>query len=209
VDDVIMRQCGGCTLCCKLLPMSAATREQARDTMAAMVEAGLAPLSTLFNTIDDFDKPAGERCPHQRHGKGCAIYEQRPFGCKIWTCRWLTNDDTDELRRPDKAGYVIDVAPDFVRTDNGTPVPVIQVWVDPKRRDAYKDPALIKYLKRRFDEGQYVLFRYNASEDCFFAYFENGEFREKRTELHGEHPHTALEKAAVLGGLTIKLVEQT
>jgi len=41
----LMRQCGGCTLCCKLLP------------------------------VPPLEKLAGQRCQHQRHGKGCAVYE--------------------------------------------------------------------------------------------------------------------------------------
>lgn len=176
----------------------------ANGAMAAMIGAGLAD-SSILNSIPDFDKPAGERCPHQRHGKGCAVYERRPFGCKMWVCRWLAGDDTADMSRPDRVHYVIDVAPDFVRSDTDAVFPVIQIWVDPKHRDAYKDPALLEFLKRRSADGYHALIRYNANEDCFFLYYHNGEFHEKRSELRGEHAHSALEKAAVLGGLKIVL----
>jgi len=47
-------------------------------------------------------------------GKGCAIYAKRPMSCALWNCRWLVNDDTAELSRPDRSPYVIDIMPDYV-----------------------------------------------------------------------------------------------
>ena len=61
------RNCGDCQLCCKLVP----TKE--------------------------INKPANTRCKHQKVGKGCGIYAQRPFSCMVWNCRWLVNDDTADL----------------------------------------------------------------------------------------------------------------
>ena len=121
------RQCGGCTLCCKLLPIAA------------------------------FEKPAGLPCPHQRHGKGCRIYERRPLECGLWSCRWLSApEETAGMRRPDRARYAIDPMLDEIRiTPNpgveGTPqtYPSLQVWCDPAHRDALvKDPELLGYLER-------------------------------------------------------------
>lgn len=114
------RRCGDCTLCCKLLP---------------------AP---------ELEKPAGARCSHQRHGKGCAVYARRPWSCATWTCRWLAGDDTSDLSRPDRVHYVIDVMPDFVRVGpDSQAVPVVQVWIDPDYPDAHRDPRLRAYLARR------------------------------------------------------------
>jgi hypothetical protein len=59
------RECGSCSLCCKLLPV--------RDR--ALI------------------KPASERCPHQRHS-GCAIYASRPFSCRAFFCGWLHGANT-------------------------------------------------------------------------------------------------------------------
>ena len=108
-----VRKCGPCQLCCKLMP------------------------------IAEMDKPANHRCTHQRHGKGCAIYATRPTSCAKWSCRWLLGLDTDGMRRPDLSRYVIDMIPDFVEVENsetGTriPIEVVQVWCDPKQRDAWQ-----------------------------------------------------------------------
>jgi hypothetical protein len=121
----------------------------------------LMSLVAVPGMIHDFDKPAGKRCKHQRHGKGCAVYEYRPMGCRIWSCRWLVGDDTADLRRPDRSHYVIDLVPDFVSV-NGEQVQVIQVWVDPDYPDAHRDPALRAYLERQGADGLLALIRFNA-----------------------------------------------
>src|SRR5262245_3077298 len=132
------RECGGCTLCCKLVPAS------------------------------DIDKPANTRCKHQRHA-GCAIYARRPMSCRFWSCRWLTGDDTAALRRPDRSRYVIDMMPDYVTlvnddTGERMPIEVVQVWCDPKARDAWRDPALMDYIERRGREGKAAIVRFNNRE---------------------------------------------
>lgn len=117
------RTCGDCQLCCRLLPTS------------------------------EIDKPALRRCPHQKHGVGCAIYARRPLSCQLWSCRWLVNDDTAELPRPDRSHYVIDIMPDFiVATEPGSDpvqVPVLQVWIDPAHRDAHRAPSFRRWLARQ------------------------------------------------------------
>lgn len=137
------RQCGGCTLCCKLVP------------------------------VKELQKGAGERCRHQSH-KGCAVYHRSgmPMSCALWSCRWLVNDDTAGLRRPDRSRYVIDLLPDFIVIENNetgerTNVEVIQIWCDPKARDAWQnDQALLDYLDRRGREGKAALIRYSNQEGC-------------------------------------------
>ncbi|MER8619185.1 hypothetical protein NKG99_20500 [Mesorhizobium sp. M1409] len=134
-----MRKCGSCTLCCRLLP------------------------------VRELTKRAGQRCRHQRTGKGCAVYRQpaMPLSCALWNCRWLTGDDTAELRRPDHSHYVVDTMVDYVKvTQDGEPVsfPVVQVWCDPKFPDAWRDPALLAYLDRRGKEGFAALIRYDNTK---------------------------------------------
>src|SRR5262252_4508162 len=109
-----MRHCGECTLCCKLLPMKAGADARVPQTAAAMVASGMADAAELTGMRRDFDKPAGKRCPHQRHHKGCNIYASRPFGCRVWNCRWLVESDVADIRRPDRCHYVIDLMPDFI-----------------------------------------------------------------------------------------------
>jgi Putative zinc- or iron-chelating domain len=115
---MVTRSCSGCSLCCKLLPMrhDSARVFRIHEAIPKMIEAGWARPDEFDGMIADFDKPAGERCPHQRHGKGCAIYARRPFGCRMWNCKWLGDPEgTADLSRPDRAGYVIDVMPDFIK----------------------------------------------------------------------------------------------
>ena len=49
-------------------------------------------------------------------------------------------DGRSGIRRPDLAGYAIDPMLDTILVDK-QPVEVIQVWVDPARREAHRDPA--------------------------------------------------------------------
>lgn len=51
------------------------------------------------------------------------------------------------MRRPDKTGYVIDPMLDGILA-NESPIDVIQIWVDPSRRDAHRDPALREYVAK-------------------------------------------------------------
>lgn len=121
-DDVgTGRVCGSCQLCCKLVPVP--------------------PLA----------KPAGTRCRHQKAGKGCGIYVDRPFACRSWGCRWLIDPEAAALPRPDRAHFVVDMEEDYVRLqpqDGGEArkVPVIQIWVDPAFPEAHRQPALRAYM---------------------------------------------------------------
>jgi hypothetical protein len=118
------RRCGDCSLCCKLLPNVA------------------------------LDKPAGQPCRFQRHGKGCKIYPNRPSECAIWSCRWLiAADETAGMRRPDRAHYVIDPLPDAIRmTNNETgeaqEFEALQIWIDPAFPATKDDPELRAYMLR-------------------------------------------------------------
>lgn len=116
----------------------------------------------------ELKKAANERCKHQRL-HGCAIYAQRPMSCRLWSCRWLVNDDTEPMRRPDRSHYVIDIMPDYVTVVNNetgerTNIEVIQVWCDPKHPDAWQDPDLMDYLERRGEEGKAAIIRWGSKE---------------------------------------------
>jgi hypothetical protein len=133
------RQCGDCQLCCKLLP------------------------------VRELGKGSNEKCVHQRFKKGCAIYgaPEMPLSCRAWNCRWLLEDDTADLSRPDRSRYVIDVMPDYIEaSDNETGekfrINIIQIWVD---GDAWsKDQSLRDYMMRRGAEGYATLIRYNSKD---------------------------------------------
>lgn len=136
-----MRQCGECTLCCTLLPVK--------------------PLG----------KRAGQKCVHQRFRTGCAVYHKpgMPHECKAWNCRWLVGDDTQDLKRPDKSHYVIDLLPDVVALKDNqfghvTELIAVQIWIDPDFPDAHQDPALRSYIERRARDGQPALIRYDTKK---------------------------------------------
>jgi len=160
------RECGSCQLCCKLMPMQPESQERVQRLTGNMIEAGMAEPQDFFNMTPAFEKPAGERCQHQKHGKGCAIYAKRPFGCRIWSCRWLVAHNVEGLKRPDQGHYVVDLMPDTIQMDmqDGDGLQkyaVMQVWLDPKYPDAHRDPGLRAYIQR---EGQPAIIRYNAHD---------------------------------------------
>jgi hypothetical protein len=71
------RECGTCTLCCKIM--------------------GIGALS----------KPAGHWCPHCRPGKGCAIYDHRPSECQSFNCDWLVQERLGPEWKPEKCKIVM------------------------------------------------------------------------------------------------------
>lgn len=73
----MVKSCGDCTLCCKLLGVAA------------------------------LDKPAGQWCAHVRCGAGCGIYAQRPPACRSFQCLWSGAEGLDERWRPDRAKFVL------------------------------------------------------------------------------------------------------
>ena len=175
------RHCGDCQLCCKLLP------------------------------IPELHKGAGERCKHQRAGKGCMIYSQRPPQCMLWSCRWLADPEaTAKLRRPDRSHYVLDIVPDFITVREGEDeewryIEVVQVWIDPDSPDAHRDPALREYLAKLGERGCAALIRYSATEAFTLfppALSNDGQWHEVRGSIR-EKAHTAAEKLAALGNMTM------
>jgi hypothetical protein len=171
------RQCGDCQLCCKLLP------------------------------VGSLHKGAGERCKHQRHGKGCVVYDKLwtvAPECKLWNCRWLGNDDADDLRRPDRSHYVVDIMPDYV-TINDEQLgelrkEVAQIWCDPDYPDAHRDPALRAWLERKRLIG---LVRYDNQRGVVIippAMMDNHQWLEKHSNLNKEAPHTFEQVVQALGG---------
>jgi hypothetical protein len=173
------------------------TRREIAEAAAAMVRHGLATAASFKGMLPNFDKPAGVPCPHQSHHRGCKVYERRPFGCRVWNCRWLVGDGTADLRRPDRSRYVIDVMPDFVtlRYNDGSIPPVniqvIQIWVDPKDRDAWsRDDALLAYLDRQGQQGIAALIRWSAHDGMTLfppSMSEDGQWHKRVGISTGEH----------------------
>lgn len=80
-----MRQCGDCTLCCKLLE------------------------------IHEIPSGIGEYCQYCKVGSGCMIYEARPKECSDYQCMWTMMDRVSDDLRPDKCGIIFDrIAEDVI-----------------------------------------------------------------------------------------------
>ena len=71
------RECGSCSMCCKLLG------------------------------IEELAKPSGVWCKHVAQGKGCTIYDQRPGSCSSFNCYWLYDANLGPEWKPDKSKFVI------------------------------------------------------------------------------------------------------
>ena len=145
--------------------------------------------------VRELNKPADTRCKFQRM-TGCRIYSKRPSSCRIWSCAWLDDPATANIRRPDRSHYVIDTQPDFIVIEedgNEQKLPVLQIWVDPNYPDAHKDPDLMNLLDRNRLIG---LVRYNSHQA--FAMFPpsvcvNGRWNYKKSDIVAQRQHTAKE----------------
>jgi hypothetical protein len=84
----------------------------------------------------------------------------------LWSCRWLVTDI--DIPRPDHCHVVVDIVPDYLTAQSpgrpDTPIPVIQIWVDPHYPDAHREPKLRKWLEAMSREGWAALVRFSPHE---------------------------------------------
>jgi hypothetical protein len=73
------RECGTCSLCCKVLDVPAVY------------------------------KPAGKWCKHCEPGKGCATYKLRPKACRDFNCLWLSSDTFGPEWKPEVSKFVMSI----------------------------------------------------------------------------------------------------
>jgi len=71
------RECGDCTLCCKVMGIIA------------------------------LDKPPGLWCSHCKPARGCAIYDTRPQECRTFVCGYLHSPGLDERWKPSVCKFVL------------------------------------------------------------------------------------------------------
>jgi hypothetical protein len=179
------RRCGSCTLCCKLVPVT--SHHEREEQLASLLNVPIGPR---------IDKPAGQKCPHQC-ASGCKIYDERPFSCRMWSCRWLNGADTEGMRRPDRVHYVIDCMPDYVTmhmTDGSAmKFGVVQVWIDPDHPQAWRhDPSLLAYMKRRGREGIATIIRFNSRDAVVWFYdIDNDRFVAKTGDVEARNANEA------------------
>ena len=113
------RQCGTCTLCCRLLP------------------------------VKELAKQANERCQHQRHTGCTIYKDRpmscRAWSC-AWLLGLANTKRPDHAHYVVDTMPDFVVTED---NDVQTKAPVIQVWCDPKHPLAYRDPDLLALLEQR------------------------------------------------------------
>ena len=89
------RECGGCTLCCKVY------------------------------AIPEIDKPGGKWCTHCKPGRGCTIHDKLPKQCAEFNCLWRTQASLPAHWKPDQAKMVVTIHPRngniYVQVDPGMP----------------------------------------------------------------------------------------
>jgi hypothetical protein len=79
------KECGDCSLCCKLLG------------------------------IEALNKPQGQWCPHCAKSQGCTIYDARPQECRDFACIWLENAALGPEWRPSRSKIVLYLIGDGAR----------------------------------------------------------------------------------------------
>jgi hypothetical protein len=175
-DEEPARKCGDCQLCCKLLP------------------------------VVELSKAAGERCKHQRAGKGCLVYHRTEQGfpscCGYWSCRWQTDTAMAGMPRPDRCHYVVDVMLDSIhaKRNDGTihEIPCLQVWVDPAFPNAHRAPELRAYLNRMAEQFQVIaIVRWSSSRAVVLfppAFTGDDKWIERSGNIA---PRTALDRAVI------------
>lgn len=77
---VIGRECGKCSLCCRLL------------------------------NVPEINKPEDVWCHHCHPGRGCRIYDQRPDVCRGYKCLWLIDSEFDDRWFPAKSKIIVDLS---------------------------------------------------------------------------------------------------
>src|SRR5690348_640573 len=71
------RQCGTCTLCCKVA------------------------------AVDEISKPNGVWCRHCTKGRRCSVYEVRPLSCRSFYCQWMLERSLGPEWKPERAKFAL------------------------------------------------------------------------------------------------------
>lgn len=176
------RECGGCSLCCRLLPMA------------------------------EIGKPSGARCPKQCSTGcriyDARPFACRVWSCR-WL---VDDAEADLKRPDRSHYVVDPLPDFVTVRDDATgqeaKLGVVQVWVDPAHPDAHREPGLRRYLARIGErQGYAALIRY-SSRDGFTlfppALTPDGQWIEARGGV-STREHTADEKLDALGALDLKV----
>lgn len=119
--SVHVRPCGECEACCIILG------------------------------VKEIGKYAGQECPHQLKGKGCAIHETKPEECRKFSCVWpMAKRVLTEKDRPDKCGVMLlDPGPDSAFTAGTGIHPMVVHEVFPGAFETYHGQRVVKKLSSK------------------------------------------------------------
>jgi hypothetical protein len=165
------RKCGGCTLCCRLVP------------------------------VEELHKKGGERCAHQRFNGCAIYKDRpnscRMWSCR-WlvdeTCIELRRPDRSHYVLDLMPDYVT-----CEQDGNEFVILVVQIWCDPKHPDAHRDPALRAYLRRLWEQdGVIGLVRPDGITLLPLA---DGTFIEKTSDQDPGPAHSFAQIAKALAGV--------
>jgi hypothetical protein len=93
-EYIFSRTCNGCTACCKT------------------------------HAVEEVGSIAGIWCPQCQIGVKCLIYEDRPLGCRRYSCVWLQGKGK-ESDRPDRLKIVMDYLDVQFRDEE---IPIFNFW---------------------------------------------------------------------------------
>lgn len=151
----VERECGRCTACCEII--------------------GVAELG----------KPFYQQCTERVPKQGCAVYAERPQGCRLFECAWLQGYLSRPMR-PDTCGVMVTAS-----DDDPQQLELYEVWPDAfqtKLGTQCVDEAL--GLARK----PVMLFRYHSWVPIRFAaqapYVDHGE-SSNDANLPSSYPCTA------------------
>jgi len=133
------RDCGGCTVCCRVPPVDS----------------------------DDFQKQSGVLCHHCHEGEGCGIHATRPVVCRDWYCGWRVLPNLGDEWRPDRSEILIvpeyeDIPGAFVER------PGLK-FVITGSHSAALQPRFIKYVAALVDADIPVFLSLPGPPGYFFA----------------------------------------
>jgi hypothetical protein len=154
---VASRQCGSCTLCCKLVGIGA------------------------------LEKPRAVWCRHCKPGKGCGIYETRPDECRLFHCGWLTIPSLGEDWRPERSKFLLTREAGgrlVIHCDPGVPsawrrepyYAQIKAWAVKRANGSRQEIVILTGSKVTFlaPEGEYDLGTPAPDEEMLASYADTG-----------------------------------
>ncbi|OGZ68802.1 MAG: hypothetical protein A3D44_02285 [Candidatus Staskawiczbacteria bacterium RIFCSPHIGHO2_02_FULL_42_22] len=110
----------------------------------------------------------GEYCDFCQIGKGCSIYERRPFACQVYRCLWVCGKG-EESDRPDRLKIVLDLkAVHFYEED----IVALNLWE--VEEGAINQPRVQQIMVANIEGGNVVVCRPYQEEPTY--YFPKGVF---------------------------------